>query len=75
MKARFIVEREDSSRMIISDVGSTSMSITNDAEAVVHELHKQGLGKRKLFYYDSEGKLDELLHDGKGNFIGFGLYQ
>lgn len=29
------------------------------------------LGKRRLFYIDSDGRMDELLHDG-GNFRGFG---
>ena len=30
------------------------------------------LGTRRLFYIDSEGRLDELKHDGCGNFRGFG---
>ena len=51
------------------DVG---MSVTNDAENVVAELFENGLlnnGKR-LFYYDSEGQLDEILHE-EGKFTGF----
>lgn len=75
MRARFIVEQDTLTKLVIADVGSGSTSVTNDAEAVVLALHKQGLGNRKLLYYDSEGHLDELLHDGNGNFIGFGPYE
>lgn len=73
VKARFIVEREDTNVMVISDVGINSTSITNDAEAVVLDLHNKGLGNRKLLYYDSEGNLGALLHDGHGKFTGFGI--
>lgn len=48
------------------------MTITNDAEGVVAELWKLGLLKshQRLFYYDSGGDLDELLHQD-GTFTGF----
>lgn len=55
-------------------------SVTNDAEAVVRVLHRAGLltceaplkpGPRGLYYYDTSGRLDEILHDGKGTFLGF----
>src|SRR5579885_3128206 len=48
-------------------------TITNDAQHVVRELHQKGFLKagRKLHYYDSDGRLDELLHDGAGRFMGF----
>lgn len=71
MRARFIVEQDTPAALTISDVGSDTMSVTNDAEAVVLYLHGQGMGIRRLFYYDSEGRLDELVHDGNGNFLRF----
>lgn len=46
-----------------------TMSITNDAEAVVSELARRFPGRR-IMYYDTEGRLDELCHDG-GVFTGF----
>ncbi len=55
-------------------------SVTNDAEAVVRTLHFAGLltcqaplkpGPRGLFYYDTSGQLDEIIHDGQGKFMGF----
>jgi hypothetical protein len=73
VRAHYIIERDDPTFMIIADVGTSSTSITNDAEAVVLELHKNGLGDRKLLYYDSEGKLGALVHDGKGKFLDFGI--
>lgn len=50
--------------VVIRDVGlwDRQLTITNDAEGVVERLakaHKIGRGTR-LFYYDSEGELDEL---------------
>lgn len=51
-----------------------SMTITNDAEAVVKHCAASGmLGRakdRRILYYDSEGDLDELVHD-RGVFLGF----
>ena len=37
------------------------------------ELHAAGVLQkgRRLFYYDSDGALDELKHDGAGRFLGF----
>lgn len=61
-------------RLVIRDVGpwSTHMTVTNDAEGVVSALWDAGLLKRhqRLFYYDSGGELDELLHN-EGSFTGF----
>lgn len=72
--AKFIVESEGSNSVIIADVGDHSkvFTITNDAEAVVAALHASGiLGSKRLYYHDSEGTLDELLHDGEGFLTGF----
>jgi len=46
-------------------------TITNDAETVVLELVENGElpDDKRLFYYDSYGQLDEILHE-KGKFKG-----
>lgn len=70
--ANYRIEEQTEDRIVIRDVGKNSMSVTNDAEDVVHTLELYGvLNGRHLFYYDSEGRLDEILHDGKGGFLGF----
>lgn len=56
--------------LVIRDM-CVGMSLTNDAEAVVWNLRDQLTPLTRLFYYDSEGSLDELQHDGKGGFIGY----
>lgn len=73
-RAKFIVESEGNNSLVIADVGDHSRvpTITNDAEAVVADLHASGLlGEKHLYYHDSEGTLDQLLHDGQGHFVGF----
>lgn len=71
MRAKYVVESENDEILVIRDVGKAQMTVTNDAEAVVEDLEEKGLLRgRKLLYYDSEGRLDELKHkDGK--FSGF----
>lgn len=70
-RAHYYVEKETEKSVVLVDVG-TGMSITNDAETVVREVQEKGILKgRRLFYYDTMGSLDELLHDGKGVFVGF----
>jgi len=63
MRAKFIVEENTTERVVIADVGTTHMSITNDAEAVVEYLLWKGVIKPgiRLFYHDSTGRRDELL--------------
>jgi hypothetical protein len=52
------------------------VSVTNDAEAVVREVlgWKGGWAangeRRRILYFDTDGRLDELLHDGQ-RFLGF----
>ena len=47
------------------------MSVTNGAEEVVSRLYEQyNLGRKFLFYIDTEGQVDELTHE-QGTFIGF----
>ncbi len=55
--------------LVIRDLDRGGMSVTNDAENVVECLAGELRGRR-LFYYDSNGQLDELVvADGK--FVGF----
>lgn len=70
----FVVVKESSTFIIIRDVGpwDKHRTITNGAEECVAELFADyRLGSRRVGYYDSEGQLDELVHDGCGNFIRF----
>lgn len=46
------------------------ISVTNDAENVVKELHNKHPGAR-VIYQDTMGEWDELKHDGQGTFTGF----
>ena len=76
-KANYTIEEDLEGRpLVIRDVGPWDAvpTVTNCAEAVVAELTQ--LGKlptgRRLFYYDSEGSLDEILVKEYGRFAGFG---
>lgn len=70
-KALFLVHRvtEDAVHIIdLSDQAGT-ISVTNDAEAVVSELNNE-FGNKKFFYLDTMGNWDELVHDnGKFRFF------
>ena len=73
-RGKFIVETEGTNSLVIADVGYHSKvpTVTNDAEAVVADLHESGLlGTKQLYYHDSDGTLDELRHDGAGKFLGY----
>ena len=50
-----------------------TMSVTNDAENVVKFLKENAIliGESILYYIDTDGRVDILEHDGKGNFTGF----
>lgn len=60
--------------IVIKDVGPWDQhpSVTNDAENVVRDLVAQGYlpEGRRLFYFDSDGRLDEILVKD-GQFVGF----
>ena len=69
-----VLESESNAeRLVIRDDGPWNLylTVTNNAEGVVAELHASGkLAGRRLFYYDSDGRCDELLiHNGV--FAGF----
>lgn len=60
--------------LVIRDTGHHMyLSLTNDAENVVKRLLDSGRLRKdqRLLYYDSQGDLAELLHDGH-KFTGFG---
>lgn len=71
IKPSYAIEHQNDKCVVIRDTGHSSgcMSVTNGAEAVVAEL-ADALGDRKLYYYDSEGSLDELLVQDN-RFAGF----
>jgi len=73
-KANYTIIKEEPDLIIIRDVGPWDQhpSVTNDAENVVKELAAQGKlpSGRRLFYYDSDGRLDELIIKD-GQFVGF----
>jgi hypothetical protein len=78
-KFEIVYEESTLAHITIRDLCG-ARSITNDAEAVVRVLHRAGLltceaplrpGPRGLYYYETTGQLDEILHDGKGRFLGF----
>jgi multidrug efflux pump subunit AcrA (membrane-fusion protein) len=76
-KANFIIVGADHRRgaqLVIKDVGPWDQhpTVTNDAENVVRSLAAQGHlpEGRRLFYYDSDGRLDEILVKD-GQFVGF----
>jgi hypothetical protein len=77
-RARYeIVEDQAGKPLVIRDVGPWDQhpSVTNDAEGVIAELHLSGHlpADRLLFYYDSDGLLDQILLDAAGSFAGFAL--
>jgi hypothetical protein len=61
--------------VVISDIGphDRHATVTNDAEQVIFELWSNShldFGRR-VYYYDSLNRLDELEHDDEGHFTGF----
>ncbi|MGO3701168.1 MULTISPECIES: hypothetical protein [Halomonadaceae] len=58
--------------VLIADDDVGSVSVTNDAESVVQRVNAEvgSLGSRHLYYVDSSGEIDELVHVG-GDFKGF----
>jgi hypothetical protein len=75
MKTNYIIEEDIKGKpLVIRDVGPWDkfMTVTNAAEDVVAELyHGDRISDgRRLYYIDSDGQMDELLHD-HGIFKGF----
>jgi hypothetical protein len=73
-RANYVIEQCNPEHVVLRDLGPGDkyMSVTNAAEEVVAELITSGQLKtdQRLFYFDSENELDELVvKDGK--FAGF----
>lgn len=55
----------------IVDLNLGRMSVTNDAENVLAQIHREiDLTGKDVTYTDSEGQVDRLIHD-KGEFLRF----
>ena len=69
--ANFKIVDETQTQVVIKDCGPWSQhpTITNDAEWVVEQLACRLRG-RLLLYFDSDGRLDQLLVN-EGRFAGF----
>jgi len=68
-----VLKHEQGIYIFIHDVGHNSgRSITNDVEYIIHQLYiEYGItDSTRIFYKDSEGNIDEILHSGK-RFKGF----
>ena len=77
MKSRsnwIITQSINGQPLVIEDVGPWDKfpTVTNDVENVVFDLFDRGelYDGRELFYIDSEGVMDEILHE-EGIFKGF----
>jgi hypothetical protein len=61
---------EEPGFVVVTDLG-TGRSVTNDAAAVLLELGREtGLEGKRVIYRDTDGRWDELLHEGV-HFRGF----
>ena len=73
-RANYQVIETTPEAVVLRDIGPWNkfMTITNAAEEVVEELADRGILKdgQRLFYYDSENELTELVHKD-GQFMTF----
>jgi hypothetical protein len=73
-RARYEVVRTMPEAVLIRDLGPHDqfLTVTNAAEEVVEEMYAAETLKpgQRLFYYDSEGDVDEIVHED-GRFVGF----
>lgn len=69
-QANYLVLEKTDERIVLQDIGPWDkyMTITNAAENVVASLGD--IGNRRVFYYDSDGEMTELLIKN-GRFAGF----
>jgi len=76
MRAMFTLLFDTPKVILIKDecLQNSCMLVTNDAEAVVERLYKTGFltdHNKHLYYIDTESCIDQLGHDGWGNFTNF----
>lgn len=73
--ARYELHDDPGAPLLIRDLGpwDQHLTVTNDAENVVRSLVAEGRlpAGRRLLYYDSDGRLDEILVSDRGEFLGF----
>jgi hypothetical protein len=64
--AEFSVIRDSPDYIFIKDIGhSYTKTVTNDADYVLQKLNTiLGLNHRRVFYIDSMGEQDEIVHSG-----------
>ena len=76
--ANYAVEMITATRVVIRDMGPWDKhpSVTNDVEWVLADLiNKHGIDPNvELMYYDSNGDLDIIIHDGV-KFEGFKVFR
>ena len=68
-----LLKHERGKYLLVRDIGhKMGRSVTNDAEYIVEQLYLEYdlTDETRIFYEDSEGIIDELLHSGK-KFKGF----
>jgi hypothetical protein len=70
------LKHERGKYIFVRDIGHlTGRSVTNDAEYVIEQLYLEFdiTDETRIFYEDSDGVIDELLHSGKKfECFGFG---
>jgi len=70
--ANFSIIEITDNHFYIKDNGGNSKSITTDAEWVIDRLTVEyGLKKHRVFYMDTMGQIDELVHNNAGRFVRF----
>jgi len=69
MRSDFKIIEENAEFIFLVDLNLGGRSVTNDIENVVSDLADR-IGNRRLFYRDSTGRVDEVLH-ANGTFIEF----
>lgn len=73
-RSNFVIEEQNNEKVIIRDVGpwDVYMTVTNNVENVVKFLTNTKVidNNKKLYCYDSEGDLDEIVHVD-GQFVKF----
>jgi len=69
MRAQYeVLKHEGGKYIFIRDIGHNSgRSVTNDAEYVIEQLYslEEITDETRIFYEDSGGEIDEILHSGK----------
>ena len=68
MHAQALLLEQEREYILVRDTGHDSgRSVTNDAEYIIGQLYDEYSisDETRIFYEDSEGRIDELLHSGR----------